>query len=228
MTRSIATIAPDTETFFVPKGRVRVLLLAIIALQKRDDLSGKFAKKLRRMRRAMAAADEEIVEEQNDTLEAFTVKDAEGNPVPVYAETEDGKPVFKKDDKGHDTEERIAVPNRFQLTDAKQYQEVLKAMSKEIVAVECSSFRATGEGVPELELFKAVRGEIIDALADLEEGSEVTLTVPEQVEALRAQIVRVEAQIAKLEAPPVTKPTLVQDSPVAEPEGETETVRSAP
>lgn len=168
-----ATIAPDTAAFYIPKGRVRVMLLACIAMQKRDDLSGKFAKKLGRIRRALTTADEEVVAQQNDVLEAFTLK-ADGKPVPVYAETEDGKPIFGKDDKGNDTDVRVVVPGRFQLTDQKAYGEALKELAKEVVVVRCPAFRSAGDAVPELELFKAVRGEIIDALQDLEEDSPLT------------------------------------------------------
>lgn len=212
---SIHSIAPDTKHFFFPKGRVRVILIAIIGLQKRDDLSGKFAKKLGRMRRAFTEVDEALVAEQNETLERFTKKGDDDKPLPFYATTEDGNPIFKKDDKGNDTEERIPIPNRFQLTDAKAYQQELKEMARELVTVECSSFLAL-EGVPELDLFKAVNGEIIDALQDLEEGSESTLSVEDRVAALRAQMARSERAIAELGAPLASRPELVTESPVAD------------
>jgi hypothetical protein len=171
--RHPATVRPDQTTFFLEKGRVRPILLAIFALQKRDDLSGKFAKKLGIIRRAIAHADEEVVAQRQDLLEVHAEKDDLGKFLPVYAEHPDGRPIFVKDDKGNDTEERMIVPDQYRLKDRKAYEQAIKDLVKEIIVVECPCFH-TKDGVPELELFKSVKGEVIDLLLDLEEGADTT------------------------------------------------------
>lgn len=164
---SAATIPPSTKRFIVPKGRVLAIVRALAELQQRTDLSGKFARKLARMRRTLAPIEAGVVEENQITQERHKRKLADGTVVPVFQFNEAGQLVFEKDAQGADTESPVVIPNRFHIVDQAAYDRDMRELAAETIAVECESFTES-----EFDGFKAIRGDIIDALADLAEDSE--------------------------------------------------------
>lgn len=177
-----ATAPKDQATFYIKKGRLQVLLGGIQTMQKREDISGKFARKLTQIGRGLRESLEKVLEEEKALQELHKEKFPEGHPLagqvkPVYAVDNDGKSVFKKDNAGNDTEEREIVPGQFNFADPVKYQQDRLEMLKEITVVSVPCFRVTDpEGkddkfVPELDRFGKVNGAAWDACADFEEGS---------------------------------------------------------
>lgn len=175
----------STTVFYIPKGRLATLMGGVQRMQQREDISGKFARKLGRQRRALLKALEDAQAEQDDLLdrhkERYPAGHAlKGEVVPVYLE-ENGKPVFKKDDAGNDTEERITVPNSHRLIDPAAYERDMREFLREVTVVECPAFLVadpTGRDqnfVPELDVYKAVHGAAFDACMDLEEDAPTTV-----------------------------------------------------
>lgn len=196
-----ATQPNNLTTFYLKKKRVGTALMAIRELQKREDTSGKFARKLGQQRRALAAAAESIEGEREDLVKKHGAKfpavypdklpTGEAHPqagqphpqagefTPVYATKEDGvSPVYKKDSAGNDTTERIALPDQYNISEPLAFKQDEKDLFEEITVVSCPAFLLTpaGEGsTPELDMFKQIRGAILDPLYDLEEGAETTV-----------------------------------------------------
>ncbi len=180
-----ATQPKDLTTFYVKKGRVSNLLGGIQAMQKRDDITGKFARKLTQIARVLRTTVEALMEEEKALQELHKDKFPEGHPQagevkPVYAVDNDGKSIFKKDASNNDTEEREIVPGSFNFKDPVAYQKDRLEMLKEYVVIECPCFRVTDPDgkddkfVPELDRFGKVNGAAWDACADFEEGSPAT------------------------------------------------------
>lgn len=179
----VATAPKDTTTFYLKKSAIRPALVAITQLQQRDDIPGKLARKLGRIRRALNVADEEIQAQRQDLVAAHAEKYPEGHelagkPTPAYMVNEKGEPVFKKDKEGNDTEERIVVPDQYNILDPMAFNRDWKEMLEEIIVVACPCFLVPPDpkdGIPELERFKGIKGSIVDPLMDLEEGAETTI-----------------------------------------------------
>jgi hypothetical protein len=176
-TKPAAAAAPpaDSTTFYLKKSYVRPIAQAVSDLQQRTDLSGKFARKVGRVRRAITKADEEIQAQRQDLVLAHAEKHPEGHadagkPTPVYATGPAGEPMFKKDKAGNDTDERIIVPEQYNVADPGAFQVDFKAMLDEVMTLECPCFKED-----ELNSFKGISGKIIDALMYLEEGAETTI-----------------------------------------------------
>lgn len=163
------TVSPSTKRFYLPKGRVQPIVGAIAELQKRTDLSGKFARKLARIRRRLTAIEEDVVAEVKVVQDRFTKRDADGNALPVFQRNALGQLVFEKDGDGNDTDVPVIVPGRVHLTDVDAYQVEISEFEAERLTFDCESF---SEG--EFDSFKAVRGDVIDALMDLAEDSDFT------------------------------------------------------
>jgi hypothetical protein len=180
--------AKDTTTFYLKKSAIRPALVAINQLQQRDDLPGKMARKVGRIRRALSAADEEIQAQRQDLVVAHAEKYPEGHelagkPTPAYMVNEKGEPVFKKDAQGNDTEERIVVPDQYNILDPMAFNKDWREMLEEVMVVACPCFLAPAdskEGIPELERFKGIKGAIVDPLLDLEEGADTTIAPEER------------------------------------------------
>lgn len=172
--QNIATQRPDLVTFYLPKERILSLGQAIAALQQRDDLSGKFARKTSYQRRHVLAAVEELNEDRLEMVkrhaEKFPVGHAKaGEFTPVYAQKNDGSPLFKTDANGNDTDERVVVQDQYNLVDVAAFNAEWKESMKEVVAIALPAMK-----VGELEAFSKIRGQIMDALVDIEEGAETT------------------------------------------------------
>jgi hypothetical protein len=165
----------STTKFYFRKKQIAGLLGNIMALQQRDDLSGKFARKVGRVRRALAAAHESIGLERKDLVQRNAEKFPEGHEkageyTPVYATGPDGvTPIFRKDPNGNDTTERIPVPDQFNVADPRKFDDELKELMEEYLVVECPAFP-----IAETEAFVKIKGSISDALLDLEEDAETT------------------------------------------------------
>lgn len=155
--------------FFLPKERIQPILTSIVAFQQRDDLSGKFARKLARQRRRLAPIEEIIVDETTVIQERHKRRDAEGNVIPVLLLNAAHQVVFEKDPLGRETETPSIVPGRFHPIDQSAYDKEIKEFGAEVVTVEVEPF--TEE---ELDAFKKVRGTLIDDLIDLLEASPYT------------------------------------------------------
>jgi hypothetical protein len=161
------TIAPSTKTFHLPKGRVQPILGALAELQKRTDLSGKFARKLARIRRKLSSVEGDVVAEANVIQDRFTKRDAEGKPLPVFQRNALGQVVFETDGDGKDTDIPQVEPGKVHLTDVAGYQKEMAEFEGERIT---SIAKPLSES--EFDTFKAVRGDVIDALMDLGEDSE--------------------------------------------------------
>lgn len=179
------TESPDTIEFFFPKDKIMPTLIGVQLIQKRDDLSGPFARKCGRQGRVLRASLEALQKESDDLTDAHKEKYPEGHPkagqaTPVYASDEHGKPVFKKDKDNNDTEERAEIPGRYNIKDPLQYKKDFDALMKEVIVIRCSPFLTKDPAgndtafVPELARFKGVNGAAIDACMNLEETSELT------------------------------------------------------
>lgn len=200
--------------FFVRKKAVRPMVHALtgtqpnpyqpngaLGLQDRTDLSGKFSRRLGAIRRALAKGDNDVIEDRKELTarhaERFPDFEADGvtphpragEPTPVYAtDPQTGAPLFKKDKAGNDTDERIIVPDQYNLADPMAFDREFKAMLEEFIAIECVGFteddfnglRATPNQVVPL-------GKVIDPLSDLLRGEETEATPAEQAAALRAK-----------------------------------------
>lgn len=170
-----ATARPDLATFYLKKGKLPNLLNCVARLQQRDDLSGKFARKVALIRRPLAALVDDLNEERQALVKAHAEKypaghDKAGEFKPVYMEEQGtGKPVFKKDENGNDTDERVVIPDQYALKDPELFTKDVRAMLEEYVAFTCPAFKLS-----ELESFKNIRGEVMDALLDIEEGADST------------------------------------------------------
>jgi hypothetical protein len=174
-----STQRPDEETFYLPKERVLALGQAIPALQARDDLSGKFARKVTYQRRRVLAAVEELNEERLEHVkrhaerfpkfekDGVTPHPKAGEFTPVYAQKPDGSALFKTDANGNDTDERLVIPEQYNIVDVGAFQREWKEALREVVAIKLPPFK-----VGELEAFKQIRGNVMDSLVDIEEGSE--------------------------------------------------------
>lgn len=174
-----STVRPDVLVFYLPKDRILALGQAIPALQQRDDLSGKFARKVTYQRRAVLAA----VEALNDERQSFVKAHAErfpkfekdgttphpkaGDFTPVYATKPDGSPLYKTDANGNDTDERVVIPDQYNIVDVAAFQKEWKEALREVVAITLPPFK-----IGELEAFKQIRGNVMDSLVDIEEGSD--------------------------------------------------------
>jgi hypothetical protein len=163
------TIAPSTKTFHLPKGRVQPILGALGELQKRTDLSGKFARKLARIRRKLSSVEGDVVAEANVIQDRFTKRDAGDRPLPVFQRNALGQVVFEKDGDGKDTDVPQVEPGRVHLTDVAGYQKEMAEFEGERITFDCETLSES-----EFDSFKAVRGDVIDALMDLAEDSEFT------------------------------------------------------
>lgn len=166
-----STIRPDLTTFYLPKGRIHKLGEAIVRLQQRDDLSGKFARKVAIQRRAVTAALEAIQEERLALVKANAERypaghEKAGDFTPVYATGPDGQRLKKKDDAGNDTDEFIPIPDQFNLKDTGAFNAEVKELMEEVQAITLPHMK-----IGELEAFKSIRGDIMDALLEIEEGS---------------------------------------------------------
>jgi hypothetical protein len=181
-----ATVANNTIRFYLANKRMPVILMGIQKMQARDDITGKFARKLGQQRRAITAAMEEVQRQQGDLLETHKERYPEGHPqagqpTPVYAKKPDGSALFKQDKEGKDTDEREIDPNQFNLVDPKAYNKDLNDLYDEISVVECPAFLVHDPGdaganwQPELDRFKTVNGGAFDACMDLEEDADTTI-----------------------------------------------------
>lgn len=182
-TAAAATLPADTTRFYLKKSYVRPIAQAISDLQQRTDLSGKFARKVGRVRRAVTKADEEIQSQRQDLVLAHAEKYPEGHPeagqpTPVYATDQNGQPIFKKDKAGNDLDERVVVPDQYNVADPGEFQRDFKAMLEEIIVVECPCFKED-----EFNSFKGISGKIVDPLMYLEEGADTTIA-PEDLKTL--------------------------------------------
>lgn len=211
--------------FFVRKKAVRPMLHALTGtqpnpyqpngapgLQDRTDISGKFARRLGGIRRALAAADTEIIEERK----TLTMKHAEmfpdfledgvtphpkaGQSTPVYATEADGRtPAYKKDAAGNDTEERLTLHDQYNLRDPHLFEREFKAMLEEFIVVECAGFTEDDWN----QFSKAPQqnspiGKIIDALIDVTRDSGTDATPEEQAAALDAKAKALTAEAEKI------------------------------
>lgn len=202
----------EPRTFYVRKKNVRPMLHALTGtqpnnyqpqgapgLQDRTDLSGKFARRLAGIRRALTAADAQVIEERKDLTfrhaskfpefekDGVTPHPKAGQPTPVYAiNPQDGSPVFKKDHAGNDTEERIVLADNYNLADQQAFEKEFKALLDEFIVVQCVGFTdddfnafkpAPGQNSP--------IGKIVDALSDLIRDGETEATPAEQAAALQ-------------------------------------------
>ncbi len=202
--------AKDTTTFYLKKSAVTQALVAISQLQQRDDIPGKMARKIGRIRRSLAAVYEEIQAQRQDLVVAHSEKYPEGHelagsPTPAYMVDEKGEPKFKKDAQGNDTEERIVIPDQYNILDPMAFNKEWKEMLEEIIIVSCPCFLVPPDpkdGIPELERFKGIKGSIVDPLLDLEEGADTTIP-PEEKQPLA--IVR---EVAAVVHEPVLEPDI--------------------
>lgn len=165
----------DTTRFYLKKMQVRPALQAVMELQKREDISGKFARKVGRVRRALTKADEEINQQRQDLVVAHAEKypaghEKAGQPTPVYATDPQGNPMFKKDEAGNDTDERVVVHDQYNVADPGAFSRDFKELLDEVIVVECPCFKTD-----EINGFKSVRGDIVDKIMDLEEGADTTI-----------------------------------------------------
>lgn len=203
----VGAIANAPTIFFVPKGNVAPMLTAITGqpahrhlppvkgLLDRDDSTGKFARTVGRNRRAIELAHKAVQAESDDLLEhhaerypathlldgAAVPHPKAGQPTPVYATQENGAPVFRKDDAGKDTTERVVAAGQFNIADMVAYQKDMREMLSEYIAIECVGF--TDE---EFDAFRAIAPRLVDPLLDIEIGGPANATIAEQADALRA------------------------------------------
>jgi hypothetical protein len=187
----VTPLHPSSKRFYLSKGRVQPILLALVELQQRTDLSGKFARKLSRIRRVLAPVDEGIVVEVQVIEGRFTRRDAEGKALPVFQKNAAGQVVFEKDGEGRDTDVPVVLANQFHITDLAAYNAEMLELHAERVTVDCESFAES-----EFDAFKAVRGVVIDALMDLGEDSEFT-----KIPAIEALIADSSESSSSLSAP---------------------------
>lgn len=172
----------DLRRFYIKKGRLAVLLNGVQMMQKREDISGKFARKLTQVCRVLRMTVESVMEEEKALQELHKDKFPEGHAEagkvkPVYATDNDGNPLFKMDASGNKTDEREIIPGQFSFADPVAYQTDRLEMLKEFVVVDIPCFRTTPDNkeddkfVPELDRFGKVSGVAFDACAEFEEGS---------------------------------------------------------
>lgn len=181
-TATATNLPKDTTTFYLQKSAIRPALMAIQQLQQRDDIPGKLARKVGRIRRALTSADEEIQAQRQDLVIAHAEKDAAGEPTPAYMVDDKGTPMYKKDKEGNDTEERIVIPDQYNISNPMEFNRDWKEMLKEMIVVVCPCFNVPPDpkdGIPELERFKGIKGAIVDPLMDLEEGADTTIAPDE-------------------------------------------------
>lgn len=171
-----ATEPPSTKRFYLPKGRVTPVLAGIMKLQARTDLSGKFARKVGRIRRKLSAIEETVVGEITDLQEQHKQRGTDGAPLPVFKQNALGQVVFKKDGSGKDTDEPEILHSQFHPVDQEKYNRELNEANEERIAVDCESFSDQ-----ELDAFKAIEGTIIDAMQDLSDSESEYLTPPAAV-----------------------------------------------
>lgn len=186
--QSAQPISDPPIKFYVTKRAIRPMLIAIQGappspfqpqgvpgLQDRDDLSGRFARKVGQNRRALAKADEIIVEERKDLVELHAEKypadhELAGQPTPVYSIKDDGSPVFKRDAAGNETTERMVRQGEFNVADPDAFRRDFEAMLDEIIVVECPGFT-----VDDFNKFKSIAPRIVDPLMDLEVDGPTTV-----------------------------------------------------
>jgi hypothetical protein len=161
------TIAPSTKTFHLPKGRVQPILGALGELQKRTDLSGKFARKLARIRRKLSSSRRRCCCRGERDSGPLHEARCGGQPLPVFQRNALGQVVFEKDGDGKDTDIPQVEPGRVHLTDVAGYQKEMAEFEGERITFDCETLSES-----EFDTFKAVRGDVIDALMDLAEDSE--------------------------------------------------------
>ncbi len=209
--QEVQPITLSPVKFFVRKKAVRPMLHALTGtqpnpyqpqgapgLQDRTDISGKFARRLASIRRALSAADTEIIDDRKaltlqhaakfPDLEAdgVTPHSQAGQPTPVYAvDQQTGAPIFKKDKAGNDTDERVVMLEQYNLADPAAFERDFKAMLDEFIVVECVGFTED-----DFNAFKVAPGQnspigkIIDPLVDLVRDGETEATPAEQATAL--------------------------------------------
>ncbi len=230
------TLAPTK--FFVPKRTVRPMLHALTGtqpnpyqpqgapgLQDRTDLSGKFSRRLGAIRRALTAADASVIEDRKElTLrhaEVFPALDKDGQPhpkagkpTPVYAtHPQTGAPIFKKDDAGNDTDERIVNADQYNLADPNAFEKEFKAMLEEFIVIECVGFTEN-----DFNAFTAAPGQnspigkLIDPLMDLERDGPTDATPEQQAAALEAKAKTLVAEAAKIRAQATESPVEDEDN----------------
>jgi hypothetical protein len=225
------SVANAPVRFFVRKGAVESMLMAIAALQERPDTSGKFTRKVGQNRRALSSVMDSIREERRDLVKkhAETYPDGHdkaGEPTPVYLTDQNTRePVFKKDAAGNDTEERIVVPDQYNLGDPMAFQKDLTELGREWCVVECPGFKPS-----DFEAFKGIAGKITDPLMDLEIGSDSAATFAERAKALRDRVVALsrEADLLDAAAPVAASPmklvkpeeAVVDEEPLASDDGD--------
>jgi hypothetical protein len=223
---AVPTPPKDTTKFYHKKSAITPILTAIGQLKEREDTTGKFARKVGRIRRAHTVAYEEIQHQRQDLVIENAVRysadhpdeDKRGKPTPVYLTGERGEPVFKLAEDGSPTEERVIVPDQYNIKDPMAYQKAMKEFMDEIIVVECPAFLMPAsmggslneeKAVPELERFQKIAGKIIDPLLDLEEGSAATIP-PSSGEPL--QLVKDEPE----QESPIAPPAVTEGAPATE------------
>lgn len=182
-----AAIRPDLATFYLAKERLAPLNQALARLMQREDLSGKFARKVALQRRGIREASESLDEERLELIkrhaerfpkfleDGVTPHPKAGEFKPVYQmqqnpTTGEQTPVYKKDAAGNDTDERVIIPDQYDLVDPVAFTKDWKDALKEIIAVTLPAMK-----LAELEAFKNIRGDVMDALLDIEEGAPTTV-----------------------------------------------------
>jgi hypothetical protein len=126
-------------------------------------------------------------------------------------------PLFKRDHAGNPTDERIVIPDQYNLAEPKKFEVEFKDLLDEFTVVECvgftdddfNAFRSTpGQGSP--------LGKIVDALSDLVRGEPTEATPEEQATALEARAASYLAEAKRIrEKDAATGPALVVDEPPA-------------
>lgn len=204
----VGAIATGPQKFYIQKKWIQPMLVAMqgspgnppysaatAGLKDRSDVSGKFARKVGQNRRALEKAFEMIGDERQALVKHHAEKFPEleivdgverphpqaGNTTPVYQTDQQGRPMFKKDKAGNDTDERVSLPDQYNLADPVAFQRDLKQMMEEWTVIECPGFTSD-----DFNSFKTIEPRIIDPLMDLEVDAPTTASPAEQIAALHA------------------------------------------
>lgn len=171
-----------STVFYVRKGAIWPLLQGLAQMQGRPDLSGKFARKLGRIRRAVHPIHEAVQEERKSLVMSLAKRYPEGHAkagelIPVYQIGPDSLPIFRKDpETGEPTTEKEVVLGEYH---EKEYGAFGRAWAVEMAKV--VTFECPALTVEDLDQFEKIGGQIVDALLEVEEDGPTTRAPSEGV-----------------------------------------------
>jgi hypothetical protein len=164
----ILPMAPKDTTTFYLLPLVASESLNAISLWKNSDeekMSGKQARKIGRISRALQAALTESNQQREDVVTSYRDRYPEG-----HEKAGEFVPVYKKDADGNDTEEVDPTKVRLRPDDIEAFNKDIMELFSEPLIVVCPALLAS-----EIDSIRSLPGNMIEALFSLEEGAETTI-----------------------------------------------------